>query len=311
MQVFVAGGTGFIGPHLMKVFQGAGFEVKALVRRPERVKRLPEGVKPVFGNPLIPGPWQEECARAQVVVNLVGANIFARWTEPYKRLIRESRLEATRLIVSALREGSLLLNASAVGYYGADRGEEEITEESPPGNDFLAEVCQAWEKAALRARVKDVRVCLMRFGIVLGRDGGALAKMLFPFRLGLGGPLGSGKQWFPWIHVQDVANAALFLTKKSDLSGPFNFVAPQAVRHKEFVKTLARVLRRPALFPVPVFFLRLLFGELSKLLTGGVKARPKRLLEAGYQFLFPELEPALRDLVGKSASRRSKNGMSA
>ena len=299
MLVFVAGGTGFIGPHLLKGFKEAGYQVKALVRRPEKAERIPPGVEPVFGNPLLPGPWQEICARADIVVNLVGANIFARWTTAYKKLIRETRLEATRNLVFCLKEGSVLLNASAVGFYGADRGEEEITEESRPGKDFLAQVCQAWEAEALAAQKKGARVCLMRFGIVLGRDGGALAKMLLPFRLGLGGPIGSGKQWFPWIHIKDLVMAALFLARQKELAGPFNFVAPGVVRNRDFVKILARVLRRPAVFPVPTFVLRLLFGELAHLLTGGVKARPKRLLEAGFSFAFPELEAALRDLLKK------------
>ncbi len=300
MKVFIAGGTGFIGPYLMRGFREAGFEVRVLVRRPEKAARLPAEVKPIFGNPLTPGPWQEECSKADVVINLVGANIFARWTEGYKKLIRETRLEATRHIASCLSEGALLLNASAVGFYGADRGEEEITEESAPGHDFLAEVCRQWEAEALKAQRAGARVCLMRFGIVLGRNGGALSKMLLPFRLGLGGPIGSGKQWFPWIHIADLVKAALFLVERKDLAGPFNFVSPQPVRNKEFVKTLAKVLRRPAFFPVPPFILRLLFGELANLLLGGVKARPKRLLEAGFIFDFPELEAALRDLLGKS-----------
>ncbi len=304
MQVFIAGGTGFIGPYLIREFLARGCEVKALVRHPSRKSRLPKGVEAILGDPLTPGPWQRVCASSQVVINLVGANIFSRWTEAYKKLIRESRIQATRQIVSALSEGAVLLNASAVGFYGADRGEEEITEESSPGQDFLARTCQDWEKEALAGEGRGARVCLMRFGIVLGRDGGALKKMLLPFKLGLGGPLGSGRQWFPWIHVKDLTRAAYFLARKDNLSGPFNFVAPGVVRQGEFVKALARVLRRPAFFPVPRFVLRLVFGELAELLLGGVKAVPKRLLEAGFVFRFPEIEEALRDLLSKDPSER-------
>ncbi|NPA48992.1 MAG: TIGR01777 family protein [Thermodesulfobacteria bacterium] len=297
MRVFVAGGTGFVGPHLIREFLAEGYEVKALVRHPDRIARLPEGAEPVSGDPLKPGPWQEICASSQIVVNLVGANIFSRWTPAYKRLIRETRVYATRQIVSCLGKGAVLLNASAVGFYGADRGEEEVTESSGPGNDFLARVCQEWEREALAGERRGARVCLMRFGIVLGPDGGALKKMLLPFKLGLGGPLGSGKQWFPWIHIKDLCRAAVFLAQKETLAGPFNFVAPGIVRQKEFVKALGRVLRRPAILPVPAFVLRLVFGELADLFLGGVKARPARLLEAGFRFQFPEIESALEDLL--------------
>ena len=303
-KVFVAGGTGFIGPYIIEEFLTRGFEVNVLVRHPSRKDRLPSGARPLLGDPLRPGPWQEVCFSSQVVINLVGANIFSRWTPAYKRLIRETRVQATKQIVVALREGAVLLNASAVGFYGADRGEEEVTEEASPGKDFLAEVCQAWEREALEGEKRGARVCLMRFGIVLGRDGGALKKMLLPFRLGLGGPLGSGNQWFPWIHIKDLCRAASFLAENSTLFGPFNFVSPGIVRQKEFVKALARVLRRPAIFPVPGFILKLFFGELAALFLGGVKARPQRLLEHKFRFQFPEIEEALKDLLKKSPEKR-------
>ncbi|AEH44766.1 NAD-dependent epimerase/dehydratase [Thermodesulfatator indicus DSM 15286] len=303
MEVFIAGGTGFIGRHLAKYLLRRGFRVKVLVRRPERALVISEGVIPSYGNPIIPGDWLHECAKADVIINLVGANIFARWTSKYKELIYESRILTTKHIVSVLTKGQILLNASAIGFYGTDRGEEEITEESAPGKDFLAKVCKSWEETAFSAKDKGVRVCTLRLGIVLGRDGGALSKMLLPFKLGLGGPIGHGKQWFPWIHIEDVCAAVTFLIKK-DVSGPFNLVAPEIVRNKEFIQTLARVLRRPALLPVPPKALELIFGELVDILVGGVKARPKRLLEAGYIFSFPELFPALQNLFKKRLLRR-------
>ncbi|OAG28271.1 TIGR01777 family oxidoreductase [Thermodesulfatator autotrophicus] len=301
MEVFIAGGTGFIGRHLSRYLLQRGFKVKVLVRRPERALVIPEGVTPSYGNPLVPGDWLHECARANVVINLVGTNIFARWTSKYKELIRESRLLATQNIVSVLSKGQLLLNASAIGFYGADRGEEEITEESAPGKDFLAKVCKEWEEAAFTARSQGVRVCTLRFAVVLGLGGGALSKMRLPFKLGLGGPIGHGKQWFPWIHIEDVCRIVTFLIEKKDLSGPFNLVAPGIVRNKEFAQTLARVWRRPALLPLPPRVLEIIFGELASLLTGGVKARPKRLLEAGYIFSFPELYSALQNLLKRKA----------
>ncbi|WP_456370599.1 TIGR01777 family oxidoreductase [Thermodesulfatator atlanticus] len=304
MEVFIAGGTGFVGPYLARALLERGFKVKVLVRRPEKALVVPQGASLSYGNPTVAGDWLHDCAKADVVINLVGTNIFARWTKAYKELIRESRLSATKNIVSVLSKGQILLNASAVGYYGADRGEEEITEESAPGKDFLAKVCQEWEEMAFSATQKGVRVCTLRFGIILGQKGGALSKMLLPFKLGLGGPIGKGNQWFPWIHIEDVARGSIFLIKDKKLSGPFNFVAPQIVRNKEFAKTLARVLKRPAFMSVPPKMLEMIFGELTMLLTGGVKARPKRLLDAGYKFSFPELYPALQDLLKKKLFRR-------
>ncbi len=299
MKLFIAGGTGFIGPYVIRRFLEAGWGVKALVRSEKKIEKLPPGVEVILGDPTQAGPWQTEAASCQAAINLTGANIFARWTREYKKEILRTRLESTRRIVEALASGhgQILLNASAVGYYGAHRGEEEVTEESSPGDDFLAEVCRAWEAEALAGEKFGLRVCVMRFGVVLGRDGGALAKMLPAFRLGLGGPIGSGRQWFPWIHVKDVAEAALFLATRDDLQGPFNFVSPGILRQKEFAKLLGKVLKRPAFLPTPAFILRLIFGEMAKIVTGGVKARPKRLLEAGYQFLFPEAFQALKEIL--------------
>jgi len=301
LKLFIAGGTGFIGPHVIERFLEDGWDVKALVRNERKIETLPAGVEIILGDPTQPGPWQAKASECQVAVNLTGANIFARWTPEYKKEILRTRLESTKRVVEALASGNgrILLNASAVGYYGAHRGEEEVSEESPAGSDFLAEVCRAWEAEALTGEKFGLRVCLMRFGVVLGRGGGALSKMLPAFKFGLGGPIGSGKQWFPWIHVKDVAEAALFLVKRDDLRGPFNFVSPGIVRQKEFAKLLGKALGRPAFLPVPAFVLHLLFGEMARVVTGGVKARPRRLLEAGYRFLFPEALEALREILGK------------
>ncbi len=298
-HVFIIGGTGFIGPYITKAFLEKGFNVIVLVRSPERQKRIPKGVQIIFGDPLKPGIWQDELVKAKIIVNLAGATIFKRWNKKYKQVILKSRVLTTQNIINALQDkgkGRVLLNASAIGYYGSDRGDEELIEDSKAGSDFLAQVCKAWEDAAFTGERYGIRVCSMRLGVVLGKDEGALSKMLPIFKLGLGGPIGSGRQWFSWIHIRDVVQAVLFLAENPKARGSFNFTAPQSVRNKEFSKILGSVLRRPAYIPVPAFFLRLLFGETAQIFTGSVKAFPAKLLNLGYRFLFPELKEALQDL---------------
>lgn len=297
-RVFVLGGTGFIGRHLLRALKERGYEVYALVRSRSRIALLPPGVRPVPGDPLRPGDWQREAASCEAGINLAGANIFRRWNEEYKRLLRESRILSTRFLGEALPEGATLINASAVGYYG-DCGEEEVAEDHPPGQDFLARLCTDWEREALALENKGCRVAISRFGIVLGNDGGALLKMLPAFRLGLGGPIGNGQQWFPWIHIADVVSGLIFLLDNPEARGPFNFVAPEAVRQRDFARMLGKVLHRPALIPAPVRLLRLVFGEVASVLTAGCRARPRRLLDLGYTFLFPGLKEALENLLQK------------
>ncbi len=298
VRVFVVGGTGFVGRALLSGLRERGYEVFALARSRSRIAVLPEGVKPVLGDPLRPGSWQEEAAACEVGINLCGANIFRRWDEEYKRLIRDSRVLSTRMLGEALAggQGRVLVNASAVGYYG-ETGEEEVTEEHPPGRDFLARVCVDWEREALGFQEKGLRVAVARFGIVLGAGGGALLRMLPAFRLGLGGPIGSGQQWFPWVHLADVVSGLIFLAEEEKARGPFNLVAPGIVRQREFARELGRVLRRPAFLPVPVWALRLIFGEVARVLATGCRAVPRRLLALGFKFAFPDLRPALQDLL--------------
>ncbi len=299
-KIFVVGGTGFIGRYLLRELLAKGHEVWALVRSRQKIALLPQKVIPVPGDACVPGEWQEKAAACEVGINLAGVNIFKRWNEEYKKLIRDSRVVSTQLLGEALSggEGQVLVNASAVGYYG-DTGEEEVTEEHPPGNDFLAKTCVAWEKAALGFQEKGLRVCVGRIGIVLGPDGGALLRMLPAFRLGLGGPIGNGRQWFPWIHIQDLVAAFRFLAEEEKASGAFNLVSPGIVRQREFARILGKVLRRPAVLPLPVQMLKLLFGEVGSVLTASCRARPTRLLNLGFRFRYPELEEALRDLLGK------------
>ena len=294
MRIFITGGTGFIGRHLCREWLAAGHEIRVLSRqRPERVVALCGPVRAVRRF--------EEMGQPEVVVNLAGEPILgAHWTARRKQAIWESRVTLTSQLVTHLGRldvpPRVLLSGSAVGYYG-DRGDRVLTESSPPGRDFGAELCVAWEVAALEAGRLGMRVCLLRTGPVLGTGGGMLARMLLPFRLGLGGPLGSGGQWLAWIHLQDHLAAIRYLVDHDTLAGPFNLVAPEPVTSRELARTLGRVLRRPALLPAPGFALRWLLGEQAEILLASQRAVPQRLLEAGFSFGYPRLEAALRQVL--------------
>lgn len=279
MKIGVTGATGLIGGALAHRLTIEGHEVVRLRRPIDRT--LLEG--------------------CDAVVHLAGENVFGRWTAAKKRRIRESRVMGTRLLSEAIagleRPPRVLLAASAVGYYG-DRAAAQLTEESPGGDDFLAQVAREWEAAAAPARQRGVRVANLRFGVVLARSGGALAKMLLPFRLGLGGPIGSGAQYFPWIALEDAVGAMLHVLATESLSGPVNVTAPHVVTQLEFVRTLARVLRRPAVLPVPPLALRLVFGrEAAAFMRNSHYVIPARLVASGYRFRFATLEAALRALL--------------
>ena len=235
------------------------------------------------------------------IVHLAGETINGRWTSAKKRAIRESRVKGTRLLCETLAKLSnrprVLVAASASGYYG-DRGDEVLREESEAGSSFLSQVCQEWEGATKAAAERGIRVVNLRIGFVLSRAGGGLAKMLPAFKMGVGGKIGSGKQHMSWIAIDDLAQIILFATSAESLQGPVNAVAPNPVTNLEFTKTLARVLRRPAIFPMPAFAVRLAFGEMGEeLLLASARLEPARLLSAGYQFRFPQLEGALRHLL--------------
>jgi len=237
----------------------------------------------------------------EAVINLAGENLLGRWNEEKKARIRDSRILGTRNLVrwlasspQASRPG-VLVNASAVGYYG-DCGDREVDEAAPPGNDFLAEVCRAWESEAIEAEKLGLRVVCVRLGIVLGK-GGALWQMLRPFKMGIGGKLGSGRQWMSWIHIKDAVRIIELALQDNTLSGPVNAVAPQPVTNGEFTRVLARVLRRPAFLPLPQFVLRALFGESADLLLHGQKVLPTKALRHGFEFCYPYLEAALRDIL--------------
>ena len=241
----------------------------------------------------------------EAVFHLAGESVAeGRWTAAQKARIRDSRVVGTRNLVQGIAQVSdrprVLVSASAVGYYG-DRGEEELTESASPGRDFLADVCVAWEKEALAAEKLGVRVVTERTGIVLGAGGGALAKMLTPFKLGAGGPLGNGRQWMPWVHVSDLARLYLHAAEHESIRGPMNAVAPHPVRNSEFTKALGRQLRRPAFMPAPYLGLRLLFGEFAQVLFASQRVVPQVALDTGFTFQYPDIAAALKEILAPAA----------
>jgi len=297
MKITVTGATGFIGKRLVERLLEQAHAVHILGRTARTP--LPSNVQFSLWN-AVAGEPPEECIReADAIVHLAGEPVSQRWTPEVKRRIWSSRVDGTRHLVQALARRTaplpVLVSASAIGYYGS-RGDEILTEESPPGSGFLAELGAAWEREALQATQLGTRVVLPRIGIVLGR-GGALAVMLPPFRAGLGGRLGDGRQWMSWIHLDDLVSLVLFALDRPALQGPLNATAPNPVRNDEFTETLARVLRRPAIFPVPLFGLRVLFGEMSEVMLASQRVLPKAAEAAGFKFSFPELGPALKHVL--------------
>ena len=292
-RVAVTGGTGMIGRRVVDALRARGDEVTVLSRS------APGTVH--WEDPVSEPPPPEALTGRDGVVHLLGENVAQRWTEAAKRRIRESRELGTRNLVegiSGLPAGDrpkALVSMSAIGYYGA-RGDEPVDESAPPGDDFLAEVVQAWEAEAGRAAAHGVRVATPRAGVVLAPDGGALAKMLPPFKLGVGGPVAGGRQYVPWVHLDDVVGALLFLLDGGE--GAYNVTAPTPVTNKELSKALGRALGRPAVMPVPALAVKTLYGEMALIVTTGVRAVPKRLMDAGYAFERPDLDDALRAAVG-------------
>lgn len=296
--VLVTGATGFVGRALCATFKERGQAFTALARRPERAKAALQGVKEAWKwRPKMEPAPLVAIEGASAVVHLAGESVAGRWDALKKRAIRDSRVVGTRHLVEAIGEAKskpgVLVCASAVGYYG-DRGEEELTEEASPGGDFLATVCQEWEAEARGAEAFGVRVVLLRTGLVLGRGGGALKQMLLPFRLGLGGPLGNGKQWVSWVHLDDVVGIIRHAIERPNVRGPVNVTAPTPVRNLEFAKILAQVLHRPAFLPAPAFGLKLLLGEFASVLLASQRVLPKRIRDSGYSFRYSGLEEALQ-----------------
>ena len=307
MRTGITGATGLIGRALASELAQRGHEVVALTRREGALTGFPPGVRSARWNPRGDGANADPAGVLEgldALVHLSGEPVGKRWTTARKRAIRESRVEGTKALVAALgaarNRPSRLLAASAVGYYGA-RGDEELAEDAASGHDFLAEVCREWEAAAGAARDRGIETASLRIGVVLSPKGGALATMLPPFRLGVGGRLGSGRQWMAWIHLADVTAAIAHLLEApaGSLESTYNLTSPNPATNAAFTKALGKALRRPTIFPAPGLAMRLAFGEMADaLLLSGQRAVPGRLLAAGFQFGHPSIGPALADLVG-------------
>jgi len=305
-RVFLTGATGFVGRQIALRLARDGVEVVAWVRAPERARAALGQGPELLSTSANDAELDAALRRCDAVIHLAGAGIFdERWSPARKAELRSSRLDTTRRITQALgriaKKGMALVSASAVGWYGP-RGDEVLDERSQPGADFLGDLCAEWEKGAFEAQAFGVRVAVLRIGVVLGLGGGALEKMLPPFRLGLGGRLGDGRQWMSWIHAEDLVE--LFVRAASDARyrGVFNAVAPTAVTNRDFTSALGRALRRPTPFPAPAFALRLALGEGSCVLLTGQRVAPRAALDLGFEFRFPTIDAALQQLVGASDS---------
>jgi uncharacterized protein (TIGR01777 family) len=296
MRIAITGATGFVGRALVNALVERGDEVVAISRSPERARSL----LPLIAAHHAHDDLHRAFDGADAIVHLAGESVVGRWSNEKRRAIRDSRVEGTRAIVDALadldRRPQALISASAIGFYG-DRGDEDCTEDSGPGADFLATTSVEWESEAARATDYGLRVASMRIGIVLGTGGGALEAMLLPFKLGAGGPLGSGRQWWSWIHIRDLVRMLVTAVDES-WTGSYNATAPYPERQKDFARILGRALSRPAILPAPGFALRAILGEFSTELLNGKRVIPERAQKAGFRFEFEHLDDALADLIG-------------
>jgi len=298
MKIFVTGGSGFVGTYLCRHLLDTGHAVTTVGTRAVHGRISHDHFRYISADTTKPGDWQEALADTDAVVNLAGKTIFHLWTDRYKQEIYDSRILTTRNLVDALpgQRPVALISASAVGYYGSC-GDQVLTEAGSVGGDFLARVGRDWEAEAMGAAAKGARVATARFGIVLGRGGGAMEKMVPAFKLMLGGPLGDGNQWFPWIHIEDLLDAVVFVLQTEALSGPVNFTAPEPVRNRDMARALAGAVNRPAFLPAPAFLIRTVLGEFGATLLASTRAIPQKLLDAGFTFQYPDIRKALEDLV--------------
>ncbi|MGB3693746.1 MAG: TIGR01777 family oxidoreductase [Spirulinaceae cyanobacterium] len=305
MKIAITGATGFVGKLLVEKLYQQGQEILVFTRKIERAQQVfPPSTFPkleiVSYTPTQSGTWQNKLSGCSAIVNLAGEPIAnARWTKEEKQRILDSRELGTREIVEGIKKAEIkpqvLINSSAIGYYGSSET-KTFVESSPSGNDFLAQVCQAWEAEAQKVRGVGVRLVVIRTGIVLG-DGGALAKMIPPFKMFAGGPLGSGRQWFSWIHREDLVNLIIAAIKQPEIEGIYNGTAPNPVRMNEFCQTLGEVMNRPSWLPVPDFALELLLGEGAQVVLEGQQVLPKRTQSSSFEYKYPDLKPALTDIV--------------
>ncbi len=301
MQVIITGGTGMIGRALAQTLIDQNHSVVILTRTPHLVKNLPAGAEALGWDGYTAQGWGHLVDGKTAIVNLAGANVAAgRWTVARKKEILQSRIEAGQAVVQAVQAASakpaVVIQSSAVGYYGP-RPDTRLAEDSPPGDDFLAQVCVDWENSTASVEEVGVRRAVIRTGVVLSAKNGALPRMTLPFKLFAGGPLGNGRQGFPWIHLADEVAAIRFLLEHPHASGPFNLSAPTPLSNADFGRVLGRVLRRPAIMPTPALVLQLVFGEMASVLLKGQYTVPHRLQELGFQFQFPQAQDALQDLL--------------
>jgi len=306
MKVMIAGATGLIGKKLVKGLIERGDSVFVIGRSVDKIKSIwGEKVLAIEWNPRNPESGSNKNLSAALgevdgVINLAGENVGGkRWSAAFKKIILESRIQSTNLLVRFITENKIkprvYVGASAIGYYGAKR-EGEITEESEPGTDFMAMVTKEWEAASAKLNEENIRRVVLRFGVVLSKEEGALKKMLLPFKMFVGGPLGTGRQWFPWVHIDDVVSAILFSLDR-EVAGSFNVVSPEIATMNEFCEGLGKVMKRPSFFKVPGFVLKIVLGEFADYVLNGAKIKPARLEEAGFEFKYTQLSEALKNLL--------------
>lgn len=296
-KIFITGGTGFVGVNLSRYLLGKNQQVVATGMSKGHPLSGQPNFQYVSADTSKKGKWQDQVPEADIIINLAGRNIFHFWTQAYKNQIYESRIHTTRNLVDALPDQTdiLFFSASAAGYYGS-QADQILTENQKPGRDFLAKVCVDWEKEAFEAQQKGARVVTMRFGVVMGPDGGALKKMIPAYKLFVGGPLSNGRQWFPWIHIQDLMAAVSFIIEKPEINGPVNFTAPGTIQNHAFSKALGRALKKPSFFKTPGFMIRLLMGELGEAFLASQRVIPQKLEKHGFSFIYPDIDAALSTL---------------
>jgi uncharacterized protein len=298
MKILITGATGFVGRSLVQHLLHKGHTIIGIGRSSSGLPINNSNWRYIQADTTQSGAWLKEIPDADVIINLAGQSIFKRWTKSYKKQLFDSRILTTRNIVNNLPEDKpvTLLNASAIGIYGP-QGNTHITEDNPIGTGFLAELGQAWEAEAFKAQAKTTRVVAMRFGIVLGAGGGALEQMLPPFKYFIGGPMGNGKQWFSWIHIEDLCHAVFSLIEQKHIKGPVNLCAPNPIQNKTLAKAIGHALNRPAFFKTPVWLLRLALGEFGSVLLESQRVLPQRLIDADFQFQYPNIRSALKNLI--------------